>query len=126
MPDFSGVKVQHLDPATTSWFTHVLETIERLVPADYTALMTDDVTLRIPDGSVLEGKAAIQAAFEAAWPALATLTHHEEAVWGDARQVVHEARVVNRFKDGSEVTASSTSWIDRTEDGLISAARVYG
>lgn len=126
MPDFSDVRVQRMDPDTTAWFTDVLETIERLVPADYTARMTDDVVLRMPDGTVLEGRSAVTAAFAAAWPALASLVHHEVHVWGDARQVVHEARVVSVLKDGSTVVADSTSWIDRTEDGLIRAARVYG
>ena len=126
MPDFSDVREQHLDADTLTWFTEVLETIERLVPADYTALMTDDVVLRMPDGSELLGKAEVEAAFGAAWPALRSLVHHERNVWGDSRHVVHEARVVSTLRDGSAVTADSTSWIDRAENGLISSARVYG
>ncbi len=126
MPDFNDVREQHLDVDTLAWFVGVLETIERLVPADYTALMTDDVVLRLPDGAELRGKAEIEAAFDAAWPALRGLVHHERNVWGDQRYVVHEARVVSTLSDGSTVTADSTSWIDRAEDGRITSARVYG
>lgn len=126
MPNFTTVRTQQLDPATTTWFTQVLETIEALNPDDYTALMTDDVSLRLPDGSELGGREEVTAAFRASWPALASLTHHELNIWGNAGQVVHEARVVSVTTDGQTTTATSTSWIDRDADGRISSARVYG
>ena len=126
MPDFTEARPSDLDPIVMSWFVHVLETIETLVPADYTALMTDDVTLRLPDGTHLEGRAAVRAAFEASWPSLSSLVHNERAVHGDAHQVVHEARVVTTLQNGTVSVADSTSWIDRAPDGRISAARVYG
>ena len=42
------VRTRHPGADTFSLFTGVLGTIERLVPADYTVLMTDGVVLRMP------------------------------------------------------------------------------
>lgn len=125
MPDFTKAETQ-LDPTTTTWFTQVLGTIETLDPDAYTALMTDDVELRLPDGSELRGREEVAAAFRASWPVLSSLLHHELNVWGDARQIVHEARVVSVTTDGQTVVSTSTSWIERNPLGQITSARVYG
>ena len=126
MPNFTEVQTDGLPPEARDWLTGVLTTIERLDADAYTALMTDDVELRLPDGSTLTGRTAVANALRAAWEPVASLTHHELNLYGDSHRVVHEARTETDTDAGEHITSYVTSWIDRDDQGRIVSARVYG
>ena len=126
MPDFTTVCSNQLDPESTAWFAGVLEVIESLDADAYVALMSDDVELRLPDGTTRHGRDKVRAALHDAWRPVTALLHEEINLYGRSHHLVHEAIVATTTKDGQTVRAPSTSWIDRDPDGLIRSARVYG
>ncbi len=125
MPTFDELDEQHLDDEVLDWLTHVLTVIETLDARAYAELMIDDVELRLEEGTVLRGRERVAQALEAAWAGLSRIEHQERNMWGDRRQVVHEARIEIEGDDGATVVSHGTSWINRAEDGRISSARIY-
>lgn len=125
MPTFERVTINELDQHTNDWLVHVLTTIETLDVDAYVELMTEDVVLRLQEGTELHGRAEVAVALKSAWAGLSRIEHQEENIWGDSRQVVHEARIEIDTVDGHTIVSHGTSWINRTAEGLISSARVY-
>lgn len=126
MPDLGGVRDNRLDAEASGWFLGVLEVIESLDATAYSELMSPDVELRLPDGTVLHGRQEVAGTLGAAWNGLASLVHREVNMFGDARHVVHESVAVTVTGTGETVASASTGWIERGPDGLIVSARVYG
>lgn len=126
MPNLTDLHTHTLDAESTAWLVHVLEVIETLDADAYAALMTEDVRLRLPTGTVLEGRAAVAGALRGAWTSVRALEHHELGISGDAHVLVHESRVVTTTTQGQTTTAMSTAWIERDDQGRITTARVYG
>lgn len=126
MADFGAVRVNQLDHAGTAWLAELLRVIETLDAHAYTRLMTEDVTLQLSDGTVLRGRVEIEAALAAAWAPLQSLIHRGRNIYGSASHLAHEADVDFVGHDGTRTTVTTTSWIDRADNGLLRSARLYG
>ena len=126
MPTFDTVRVNNLDEETTLWFSNLLTVIETLDAHAYTQLMTEDVVLQLSDGTVLEGRTAVENSLAASWVPVKTLIHREKNIYGTSTHFAHETEVEMSTHDGQIFTTVTTSWIDRADNGLLRSARLYG
>lgn len=126
MPDLTTLQSNGLDARTTAWLVELLEVIETLDADAYAARMSEDVVLRLPGGTTLDGRSAVADALRGAWTSTESLVHHETNMQGDARRLVHESRVISTARDGTVTATYSTAWIECDAEGRLTSARVYG
>jgi ketosteroid isomerase-like protein len=92
--------------------------------AGFTALMTDDVRLRLGNAAAVEGKPAFMEAVNAFLGSVATFRHEIVDVWSDRDALVAELEDHYTRLDGEEVTLPCCN-VFRLRDGLVADYRSY-
>ncbi|MGB3634693.1 MAG: hypothetical protein WA982_11680 [Rubrobacteraceae bacterium] len=125
MATFENIRINQLSEEGTAWFRDLLAVIETLDAGAYSARMTDDVELAINGEVTMRGRESVRNGLAASWEALAGLAHDEANIYGTDRNFVHETVVRTEARDGREDVSASTIWIDRDDEGRLSAAHIY-
>jgi ketosteroid isomerase-like protein len=93
------------------------------VPA-LSALMTDDVRLRLGNAEVVEGKSAFAEAVHAFYASVAGFRHDVINAWSDRDALIVELEVHYTRLDGGQVTLPCCN-VFRLRDGSVADYRVY-
>jgi ketosteroid isomerase-like protein len=93
-------------------------------PAALTALMSDDVRMRLGNADAVEGRAAFLGAVSAFIGSVAGVRHAITSVWSVDDVVIAEMAVHYERLDGGKVTLPCCN-VFRVRDGLVSDYRVY-
>lgn len=125
MATFENIRINQLSGEGTAWFRDLLAVIETLDAGAYSARMTDDVEIAFNGEVTMRGREAVRDGLAASWEALSSLSHEEANIYGTDRFFVHETVVRTEASDGSKNVSASTIWIDRDDEGRLSAARIY-
>ncbi len=125
MATFENIRINQLSGEGTAWFRDLLAVIETLDAGAYSARMADDVELVLNGEVTMRGREAVRDGLAAAWEPLSSLSHDEANIYGTDRHFVHETVVRTETSDGQKDVSASTIWIDRDDEGRLSAARIY-
>ena len=93
-------------------------------PAGVTALMTDDVRMRLGNTELVEGKAKFREATAAFVASITAIRHEITSMWSVDDVVIAEMDVHYERLDGRKVTLPVCN-VFRVRGGLVSEYRVY-
>ena len=125
MATFENIRINQLSGEGTAWFRDLLAVIETLDAGAYSARMTEDVEIAFNGEVAMRGREAVGDGLAASWQGLSSLSHEEANIYGTDRHFVHETVVRTEASDGSKNVSASTIWVDRDDEGRLSAARIY-
>ena len=126
---FSSVKTTNLSAETFSWLSSVIDALDRKDIEAYCTFLAPEVNITFNNGQSTQpntsGIEAVKTALTGFWQTFKTIQHEEIGLFESGTTVIHEALNHYEALDGRKVSLRAVAVMDRNEQGLIRALRIY-
>lgn len=127
--ELGKLRINQLSEDGWAWYQRYLTVLDAYDVDGYADFLADDVTVRFNNDEPLTGLTTVRSGLQGFWGSVTgmgyALVHEPLNIYGDDRHLVMEA--LNHYdRPGSpRVTVRATAWTDRSENGKVTAVRLY-